>query len=500
MEIMYALCSFALPQLPLPAGVHAAASLQPAPLADADLAVAAAEAEASRAQGARTAGAGGAYVFGPAGGSAAAYEAYVNAGHPATPAACLEPGFTDTFRTNCLLRHDPRKHQELLASLSGCHWTQLSKVNFTVKHQGPAPVPTEETPYEGTTFERCVHASQTSRAAADDDLGAFYAIRIGPVTTQGGKDWTSFSVTSPLSSSILFGMTGGEIAFAAREAFAGAISANGTLLSYPPIHQHHYHAWPVKEPTYVGNASGHPFANTGNDHAVITHGDDVCLHEAGGIACTIRRMAPGYATILRTPLEISADMNDVRAAESEDLTYYLLLTLRGAPHVGAFAAFTEMRIEIIPDDCTFGYFSAFLVPSDRLVVFWKESTWWRNATLLHAYPHTHPPWMEDFMLYTGASGAQIGIDSLNVTGSITEVSRASANHTRDQVMQRAKAAGASLVCRYRRNPAYVEVLEGTAELNSRYYRLAAGCVPFQMTDGEPLLEVEPVPPPHPTHP
>ena len=92
------------------------------------------------------------------------------------------------------------------------------------------------------------------------------------------------------------------------------------------------------------------------------------------------------------------------------------------------------------------------------------------------------------MLYTGVSGAQI-MDSLNVSTGLMEGSRASVEQVKQQVKLRAKAAGASLVCQYRRNSKLIDVVEGTSELNEQYYRLSAGCVPFRMTDGEPFFQL-----------
>ena len=154
-------------------------------------------------------------------------------------------------------------------------------------------------------------------------------------------------------------------------------------------------------------------------HAVITHGDDECLQRSGGVACEIRRMAPGYATLLRTPLTIDAIFNDFRAEGSDGLGFYLLATFRGAPHNGQYKAFTEMRLVVVPTDCMQGYFGTYLVPTDRLTIYWKEGTWWRTAKLLHAYVHTHPAWTEEIMLYTGASGLRLGMGALNLSQRLT---------------------------------------------------------------------------------
>ena len=417
------------------------------------------------------------YVFGPSGGSAEAYKAYLRAGHAATPSACSEPGFTDDFRANCLARHDPSKKPELEASLSACMWTKDNSVDFAATHQGPAPVPEHEVPYNANplAFERCVMVGGQSTAANDSSLGAFHAFRIGPVTTYGGKDWTSFS--SSLTAAQVFGIPGGDMTFAMREAFAGAMSADGKLLGYPPLHTHHYHTEEKRESTFDPSS-----------HAIITHGDDFCSNAYGSIECTIRRMAPGYATLIRTPWVLSADFNDVREAKSDGLTWYLLLTLRGAPHTpGTMKPFTEMRVVPAPQDCLGGYFGTYLIPSNQATVFWQESTWWRTATVIHAYCHTHPQWVQEFMLFTGASGSQVGMDSLNVSKHLTIVDRANAEQTKQRLVERAEAAGATLVCRYWRNKNLAEIVNGTSELGDIFWRLSAGCVPFQMTRGTPFF-------------
>ena len=84
---------------------------------------------------------------------------------------------------------------------------------------------------------------------------------------------------------------------------------------------------------------------TTGSHAIITHGDDSCLFAFGGVDCTIRRMVPGYATLVRMPVYISNDVRDVRAAGSDGLSWYQVLAVRGAPHDGTFKAFTEIRLE-----------------------------------------------------------------------------------------------------------------------------------------------------------
>ena len=270
------------------------------------------------------------YVFGPGGGSPAEYEAYLNAGNAASPTACEQRGFPAEFRQNCLSRHSTLKRAELYSSLASCSWLAVdTAIGASVNWQRPAPTPRKEdwTPVHGARLERCTLESSQPIAGDPNPLGHFEAVRFGPITTHGGKDWTQFRAVE-----FAFGATwpdaghGGERAIAVREAYAGAIDANGALLGYPPLHQHHFHIFEKRE--------------LNDNHAIITHGDDNCLESMGGLDCTIRRMIPGYATIVRQPITMDVIMNDVRAKGSSPLTYYLLATIRGMPHDGTFKSFT----------------------------------------------------------------------------------------------------------------------------------------------------------------
>ena len=92
----------------------------------------------------------------------------------------------------------------------------------------------------------------------------------------------------------------------------------------------------------------------------------------------------------------------------------------------------------------------------------------KTAPVLFAYLHTHPPWMEEYFLYVGASGAQLGMASLGISSAsadgqaqnMTEISLADVSAAKAQLAARAKEAGAAMVCRYKRSDQLREIYPG----------------------------------------
>lgn len=142
-------------------------------------------------------------------------------------------------------------------------------------------------------------------------------LRIGPVTTHGGKDWTSFKLDSfSIGDGWEWPNDGKPRTVAVREYVLGAITGDGQMLGYPPIHPHHYH---------LEDSTDDPINKFGFPGRMITHGDDSCVTPtgawAGGVDCTIRRVSPGHAMQMQLPFYLSADFNDVRANNSEGLSW-----------------------------------------------------------------------------------------------------------------------------------------------------------------------------------
>jgi len=465
------------------------------------------------------------YLFGGKGGSPATYEAMLNDGRPMTAKSCLEE-FTDEFRENCLALFKPKKRSELEAVTSSCKWKSepwkpklyspyraafsgLQDNVAPVAHQGPGSIPDQESLVDDSTwqFERCFAGSRDVVPGKTSARGAWEMVRVGPFTTFGGKDWTSLLFTD-----LDFGRdwhwknkAGEPRVFAVRDYVLGAINPRGELLSYPPLHMHHYHI----EDTHNPRDKDHP-GQIGFNGRMITHGDDYCTHSSGGADCTIRRMNDGYATMMQLPLLLTADVNDVRAANSSGMSWYLLAAIRGMPDDGTFKPFTQTRMVFNPyddlgplslpdqqfglpgyDQKGLGYFGTYLVPADIRTAYWQEGHFLKTAPVLWAYLHTHANWMEEYMLYVGASAAELDMRSLpfsNITANrqaqrMPEVSYNDIQRAKVQLAARAQEAGAALACRYKRSNQLREIIPGTSELDNSFYRAATPCVPFQIARG-----------------
>ena len=289
-----------------------------------------------------------------------------------------------------------------------CSWAPVdlgTDAGF-VRH-GPPPYASGEVlaPPEWNRVERCQRGDFESEPASASALGALELHRIGPFTTQGGKDWTSTNLVnnSYLGESWKWPAISDQRVLGVREYFLGAYDGASSLLGYPPIHQHHFH---------VESRSWFPVQG-----AMITHGDDQCVHEEGGINCDIRRMPTGYALPMHLPLPVFFDQQDVRAVGSANFTWYALIAVRGFPwqrSSSPFQSLTQVRLNAPPITCLSGEFYTYLVAADQISAFWREGAFNFTAPLVYSYFHTHPSWTEEMRFYTGASAAQIGMDSVGM--------------------------------------------------------------------------------------
>ena len=240
---------------------------------------------------------------------------------PASPAACIGHHHESPYRSACLQQFNETKQRDLEALLEACKWQRLEfkplDVGCNMRHASPGKEPcsgsdgneqimhglTEATmrPIAATDVrvERCGHAS-------DDHEWEVH--RIGPFTTTGGNDWTQVQLPA-LDSRHAPGTR-----LAISEYFLGSTSNEGKLLPYPPLHQHHFHVEEHKADWFAGG--------------LITHGDDQCHAHNGGVACLVRRHAPGHVQWVTTPLSVDCDINDVRTAGSPPLTHWAVIALK----------------------------------------------------------------------------------------------------------------------------------------------------------------------------
>ena len=340
------------------------------------------------------------YAFGPRSQNESKYVALLNASLPVLDGMCLTE-YPETYRWACLMESNRTKQTELEHKLSLCSWSKQSaawkKASLLAFH-GPPAYSQLEHPLDMDTLE---HESCSPGSIAPLDTAAWEFHRIGPFNTSGGKDWTSVwskrlfcrSGKSPLGSGdackasndiTLFGTSSWPNAglplrgpnansdpavahktLAVTEYYVGAASPTGKLLGYPPLHVHHFH---VEDNRSASDTWFHFWSLA----AIVTHGDDQCVNSASGINCNVRRMPPGYATMMSLPLHFSTDLQDVRAAGSPRLPYYAMIALKGKRYDGTLKSLTQVRITIQPSPCSWGTFGTYLVPADKLTAYWRE--------------------------------------------------------------------------------------------------------------------------------
>jgi len=467
-----------------------------------------------------------------AGSSSTAYAALLKGNTPATLESCVD-AFPAEYRAACVSQFDETKQVNIEQLASACTWVPHEDVVMSA--HGPPPYIDLE--HDDTvSYERCVQSTPTGEV--------WELARVGPWTTTGGIDWNSVLSSSyacdlhdfvgggfdiPIEKQKLPGMANqmstrcnvalrppdlpffedqfawtrggtadGHLVVAISEYMLGAISPSGRLLGYPPIHAHHLHieegrpasdtgpSPPGSPPDWLASAYG----------ALVAHGDEQCLEGSNGVGCLIKRAVPGYATMLRLPLAITVDQQDVRANGSAPLRWYTFLALKGRPRDGSRKAVTQMKLMFYPLQYNNSVFGTFLVPSAASTAFWREGRFLVNASsVLWSYVHTHPAWMSEMWMYVGASSQQMRVGevltgNISLTQYITEYSGAELEAARAVLEANAKRADATLVCHYRRDSSMFEVGEPeTAELDNHFYRKPMGCVPFRITAGLPFVGI-----------
>merc|ERR1719160_1782416 len=62
------------------------------------------------------------------------------------------------------------------------------------------------------------------------------------------------------------------------------------------------------------------------------HGDYQCKESEGGLQCLIEGLPGGYAKLVDGPLSVDGEMNDVRAPNSPEIEWYVLVGARWIPN------------------------------------------------------------------------------------------------------------------------------------------------------------------------
>eukprot|EP00854_Cymbomonas_tetramitiformis_P014900 gene14900-17614_t len=159
---------------------------------------------------------------------------------------------------------------------------------------------------DGINFKDCEESVNPDDPTAD----VWRIQRIGPMTSVGGYDWHSIfyndpaNMKEPLSKNPKLFITGDFIA---------VTDEGGEPLPYPPIHLHHVHMYndDIQVPQHFER-----------------HGDSACLNNEGAAECLLQVYPEGYGIQFSRPYQIGADLNDVRAADSEVLPWYFEVSFR----------------------------------------------------------------------------------------------------------------------------------------------------------------------------
>mmetsp|Transcript_29169 Transcript_29169/g.62841 ORF Transcript_29169/g.62841 Transcript_29169/m.62841 type:complete len:651 (+) Transcript_29169:210-2162(+) len=195
---------------------------------------------------------------------------------------------------------------------------------------------------DGRVFTNNTVMMKICRIAADG--GAWHVQRVGPFTSTGGYDWWSigFPDVGLLSEALEKHPEGVDIT---RNAF-NPILADGTRLSYPPIHTHHSHTIPQpgvrhrlqERPVCVSRTGlGIPMLDNMVREAgccnltlfLEQHGDYVCKPEDDGLDCLMQ----GDKSVRRVlqAIDYEGELNDVRPTGSAPLEWWYQIAVKWTP-------------------------------------------------------------------------------------------------------------------------------------------------------------------------
>jgi len=164
------------------------------------------------------------------------------------------------------------------------------------------------------------------------------------------------------------------------------VDDNGHVLAYPPLHVHHSHFGPYRNPgvtDFIGALS-------------FPHGDSVCRVEDGGSACFVTAFPPGHGIPLSNPMLLNAVVNDIRELNAPPMNFTLQLAIRftlvpqkavGLSYVGHAGTFWPNFAGAIA--AGHQIFAQFNVPSDKESVVWTAFTPRASGRLLNMWLHTH---------------------------------------------------------------------------------------------------------------
>jgi len=331
--------------------------------------------------------------------------------------------------------------QESLATMSMCTWSrrersQVFPVDFNAHANvyqkkflplwathlmPPPPAKWGERPVDHGTFVKNPINATLSMCQTHLAKVNWSFERVGPFTSMGGFDWTSFG----------WGDAGGFAShldegsvFVTGYAF-GPCDDTGSLIGLPPIHIHHSHVSSSQHlqglfmPLHQG-ADHHGSLNSEGQFAIEfdLHGDRQCDEQHGGLACLGRAFPSGFGMLLSDPLQTFADLNDARGASSPPITFY-------AQHIYRWTRQPQRRVGRmnsggIGASPTHDDFFLMFDTEDKEYILWGSRFMPVSARFVSLFWHTHHADTQDIWCISSSPSVLGLVDLANQTASPSE--------------------------------------------------------------------------------
>lgn len=235
--------------------------------------------------------------------------------------------------------------------------------------------------------------------------GSFYRVqRLGPFTSTGGYDyWQVGWMDAWRLSEVLPQHPQGIMV---SSAFSAPVLADGSPIGFPPIHIHHIHIGPTSMVASKAKGNSLPIL------VVEQHGDYECTQSDGGLDCLFERTPDGYAKSVNYELSLEGELNDVRPAGSEPMTWWYQVVLHYRPKPSGLRPMSQFFI-VGPGPATdeqLSTVSAFPVPTEGSSVYWYTGRMPSGGSLLRNKLHSHNT-LFDRAFFFHASPQQLGLDS-----------------------------------------------------------------------------------------